>query len=70
MRSMYDAQAPKLFEKYGGGDWPSIIFDNSFESAMHFGDFGYGIVVVDAEGIVRDINPYDIESSLKKVFSE
>lgn len=69
-RSYYNKQAPALFEKYGGGQWASVILDNGFESAMHFGDFGYGIVVVDAEGIVRAICPTDIEEAVEEVMGE
>jgi len=37
---------------------------------MHFGDFGYGIVVVDEKGIVRAINEYDIEAAADEVLGK
>ena len=67
-REFYDSRAAKLFEKFGGGDWPSIILKDGFESALHFGDFGYGKVIVDREGIVRAVNPRDLEAALAEVF--
>ena len=69
-RDLYDSRASALFEKYGGGDWPSILFENSFKDAMHFGDFGYGKVIVEANGIVRSIGRYDFEAALEEVFRD
>ena len=66
-KDLYDARAPQLFEKYGGGDWPSVLI-GGFAEAMRFGDFGYGKVIVDKKGIVRAINPVDLEASLESIF--
>jgi len=69
-RSLYDSQAPGLFEKYGGGEWPSIILPGGFEGALRFGDFGYGKIIVDAEGIVRSIGEYKMKPTLEKIFAK
>ena len=69
-QDLYDSRAEKLFDKYGGGDWPSILLPNGFDDAVRFGDFGYGTVIVDEEGIVRSINDHDLEGALEKVFGE
>jgi len=59
-----------LFEELGGGDWPSVVLPGGFDDALHFGDFGYGKIVVDAKGIVRAKNPRDLESALESVMAE
>ena len=69
-RELYDSRAESLFKKYGGGDWPSAILENSFEGALTFGDFGYGVVIVDAKGIVRAINPMDLQLAVDEVFKD
>ena len=69
-RSYYDAQTPALFERYGGGDWPSVVLPNGMEGAMRFGDFGYGKIIVDAQGIVRSINEHKMKPTLEKIFAE
>lgn len=69
-KSSYFRKSPKLFEKYGGGDWPSIFLPNGFNSALRFGNFGYGKLIVDADGIVRSIGEYDLEKSLRRIFGE
>ena len=55
---MYDRQAPSLFKRYGGGSWPAVLLSEGFNSVDLFGGFGYGIVLVDEEGIVRSIGDY------------
>ncbi len=69
-KAAYHARAQKLFDEYGGGDWPSIILPGAWRSALRFGNFGYGKVIVDAEGIVRSVGEYGLEKSLKRVFGE
>ncbi len=65
---MYDRGAPPLFKNYGGGNWPSVLLPNGFNSVDRFGGFGYGIVVVDEAGIVRSINEYEVEDTIDKMF--
>ena len=67
---MYDRKAPALFEKYGGGQWPSVVLPGGFQGAMRFGDFGYGKIIVDADGIVRSIGEYKMKPTLNKIFAE
>lgn len=69
-KQLYDSRADSLFEKYGGGDWPSAILVNGFDGALKFGDFGYGVVIVDAKGIVRKVNPMDLQLAVDEVFSD
>ena len=69
-KDFYDSKAPGLFKKHGGSEWPSIILNGGFSGALKFGDFGYGVVIVDAEGIVRSIAPHDLEKAVEKVFKE
>lgn len=64
----YFKRSPQLFAKYGGGDWPSVVLPNAFNSAMRFGNFGYGRLIVDADGIVRSIAEYDLEAALQRIF--
>ena len=68
-RDFYDSRAPKLFEQYGGGEWPSIILPGGFNGALHFGDFGYGKIILDKDGTVHEVNPRDLEKSLEKIFA-
>ncbi|MFK7767321.1 MAG: hypothetical protein AB8B55_08875 [Mariniblastus sp.] len=65
---MYDQGSPPLFEKYGGGGWPSVLLPNGFNSVDRFGGFGYGIVVVDEEGIVRSVNDFQFEKYVDQLF--
>lgn len=45
-----------------------MVLDGGFEGALHFGDFGYGVIVIDQKGIVRDINPHDLEEAVESAF--
>jgi len=65
---MYDRRAPGLFKQYGGGNWPAVLLPEGFNSADLFGGFGYGVVVVDEDGIVRSINDYSVESAVNEMF--
>ena len=65
---MYDRGAPSLFENYGGGNWPAVLLPDTFNSVDLFGGFGYGIVVVDEDGIVRSIGEYAVEDTVNKMF--
>lgn len=65
---MYDRQAPSLFKRYGGGSWPAVLLSEGFNSVDLFGGFGYGIVLVDEEGIVRSIGDYAFENTVNKIF--
>lgn len=69
-RKRYDSRAAGLFEEYGGGDWPSVVLPGGWRSAMRFGNFGYGKLIVDADGIVRSIGEYDLKKSLKRIFGK
>lgn len=69
-KALYHGRARALFDEYGGGDWPSILLPGAWRSALRFGNFGYGKVIVDADGIVRSIGEYGLEKSLKRVFGE
>ena len=65
---MYDRGSPALFKNYGGGNWPSVLLPDGFNSVDQFGGFGYGVVVVDEDGIVRSINEYKFEATIDKMF--
>ena len=65
---MYDRGAPSLFKNYGGGNWPAVLLPDTFNSVDLFGGFGYGIVVVDEDGIVRSIGEYAVEDTVNKMF--
>ncbi len=67
-KEFYDARAGELFSKYGGGNWPSVILPNGFNSAIRFGDFGYGKLIIDEKGMVRSIGEYDIEKAVATIF--
>ena len=67
-KTAYHKKSPGLFKEYGGDQWPSVILPNGFQSALRFGHFGYGKVIVDAEGIVRSIGEYNLEKALKRMF--
>ncbi|TWT31562.1 TlpA family protein disulfide reductase [Blastopirellula retiformator] len=68
-RAFYDKQSPKLFKKYGGADWPAVLLPSAFESALVFGDYGFGSVVVDKEGVVRGIglHGYEVKQVLANI---
>jgi hypothetical protein len=68
-KEFYDERAGKLFLKYGGGNWPSVILPNGFNSAIRFGDFGYGKLIIDEKGIVQSIGEYDIEKAVATIFA-
>lgn len=65
-RQLYDSRAPRLFETYGGADWPQIMIPGGFDGALVIGDYGFGSVVVDKAGIVRGVgvHGHDIETVL------
>lgn len=67
-QAMYDRRAPQLFEKYGGGSWPSAVLPNAFNDTARFGGFGYGKVIVDEQGIVRSVNEYDFQDQINQIF--
>ena len=69
-KSLYDSRADKLFKKYGGGDWPSVLVPNGFNGVTVFGDSGYGKIIVDKNGIVRSAYDYDLEEVLAQIFRE
>ncbi len=68
-RQFYDSNAPRLFETYGGGDWPQVMIPGGFEGALTIGDYGFGSVVVDEKGIVRAVgrHGHDIEAAIDEV---
>lgn len=68
-RQFYDSQAPRLFETYGGKDWPQIMLPGGFEGALTFGDYGFGSVVVDETGIVRAVGAmsFNIEALMDQL---
>ena len=68
-REWYDSQAPKLFEAYGGGDWPQVMIPGGFDGALTLGDYGFGSVVVDSAGIVRAVGVHgmNIEAVIDNV---
>lgn len=67
---VYQSQAPRLFETYGGGDWPQIMIPGGFNGALILGDYGFGSTVVDADGIVRAVGVlgFNAESTLDEIF--
>ncbi len=67
-KAEYSKRSPALFAKYGGAQWPSVILPNGFRSALRFGNFGYGKVIVDAKGIVRSIGEYDLKKAVQRTF--
>ena len=67
-KEFYDSKANQLFEKYGGGDWPSVVLPRGWNDAVTFGDFGYGKVIIDDKGIVRSAAEFDLSASLNRVF--
>lgn len=71
-RQFYDSQAPRLFQTYGGGDWPQIMLPGGFNGALTFGDYGFGSVVVDDQGIVRAVGAlsFNIEPLIDQVIRE
>jgi hypothetical protein len=71
-RQFYDSQAPRLFQTYGGGDWPQIMLPGGFNGALTFGDYGFGSVVVDDRGIVRAVGAlsFNIEPLIDQVIRE
>jgi thiol-disulfide isomerase/thioredoxin len=68
-RQFYDSLAPRLFQTYGGGDWPQIMLPGGFDGALTFGDYGFGSVVVDEKGIVRAVGAlgFNIEALIDQV---
>lgn len=68
--AMYHKRTPALFDEYGGGDWPSIVLPDGFRSALRFGGFGYGKLIIDAHGIIRSVGEYNLKASLKRIFGE
>ena len=71
-QDMYDSMAPKLFEEFGGSKWPSVRVPNAFASVLPIGDFGFGSVVIDHEGIVRAIGTRGekLEATLAEIFAD
>ena len=69
-KELYDSRAEKLFDKYGGGDWPSALIPGGFNGATVFGDSGYGKIIVDKNGMVRSAYGYELEEALKRVFQQ
>ena len=70
-KEFYDSQAPRLFETYGGGEWPQLMLPGGFDGALVFGDYGFGSVVVDEKGIVRavGVHSFEIESVIDRVIA-
>ncbi|MCU0713048.1 MAG: TlpA family protein disulfide reductase [Pirellula sp.] len=68
-RKIYDSQAPRLFETYGGGAWPQVMLPGGFDGALTIGDYGFGSVIVDPTGIVRAVGVYgpEVESKIDDV---
>ena len=67
---LYHSRAEKLFKEYGGGNWPSVILPDGFTSALRFGGFGYGKLIIDADGIIRSVGEYGLEKSLERIFGQ
>lgn len=68
-RKYYDSQAPRLFETYGGGNWPQVMLPGGFNGALTIGDYGFGSVIVDPTGIVRAVGvlSFNIEATIDEV---
>lgn len=65
---MYDQRSPRLFAKYGGGEWPSVVLPNAMEDTLRFGGFGYGKIIVDEQGMVRSLYDHKIQETLDEMF--
>ena len=67
-QAMYDQRSPRLFAKYGGDQWPSIVLPNAMEDTLRFGGFGYGKIIVDEQGIVRSLYEHEFQTTLDEMF--
>lgn len=65
---MYDRGAPPLFEKYGGGQWPSVVLPGAMNETLTFGGWGYGKIIVDERGIVRSTYDFRFEPIVNRMF--
>jgi hypothetical protein len=68
----YTSSSAKVFQR-NKIDWPSVYLTEGWnDAARAFNLDGYGLVLVDAQGIVRKINPRgdEIESAVGKVLGD
>ena len=71
-QSLYDSQAPALFQSFGGAKWPSVRVASGFSDILPIGDFGFGSVVIDKNGIVRAVGTRgeELENTLARAFAD
>ncbi len=71
-RQIYESLSPRLFQKYGGADWPQVMLKNGFDGARTIGSYGFGSVVVDETGIVRAVGVHgsQIQSVVAEIFTK
>ena len=67
---LYHSRASQLFAEYGGGNWPSVILPDGFTSALRFGGFGYGKLIIAEHGMIRSVGEYGLEKSLARIFAK
>jgi hypothetical protein len=68
----YGSASEKIFHKHEI-DWPSVYLPGGWnDAARTFNLNGYGLVLVDSEGLVRKINPRgdELEAAVKEVLGE
>jgi hypothetical protein len=68
----YVSQAEKIFTR-NKIDWPSAFLPGGWnDCARTFNLNGYGLVLVDAQGIVRSINPRgaEVEAAVERVLRQ
>jgi len=71
-KKSYASSSAKIFQR-NKIDWPSVYLAEGWnDAARAFNLNGYGLVLVDAQGIVRKINPHgkEIESAVGKVLGD
>ena len=71
-KKSYASSSAKIFQR-NKIDWPSIYLAEGWnDAARAFNLNGYGLVLVDAQGLVRKINPHgdEIESAVGKVLGD
>jgi hypothetical protein len=68
----YISQAEKILKR-NKIDWPSAFLPGGWnDCARAFNLSGYGLVLVDAQGVVRSINPRgeELEAAVERVLGE
>jgi hypothetical protein len=59
--------------KSQGVNWPNVVMPHGFDDSRRlFNADGYGLTLIDPDGIVRDIHafPEDLEPKLKEIFNK